>query len=254
MKIKFRNEFDGDFLSKNYHVSDFDVSSLFALIDRIEQAPPEHKVLVTLDDIWQASYTSFHASESYNIDFGSWLNEDSVDPAWLDGNFLIDDLPFEAYFKVRSLGFANGLQKTKFEDIFGHYLQISKTRIEDLFSANRNLVSLMAPETILMKVPVKHHYESIYAFPNGYFSDDLNPFEVFLYAKHMEEHFGYQLFGIGAQYLGFRKSRTLSDQELNDLMAILDRLYVDEGKDYGFSAFMRAQIASSEYIILPYAE
>lgn len=54
-----------------------------------------------------------------------------------------------------------------------------------------------------MPRPVARSWEVITALPNGYFGGDLNPFEIAVFAQIIEKQFSYQLFGIGADLLGF---------------------------------------------------
>jgi hypothetical protein len=52
-------------------------------------------------------------------------------------------------------------------------------------------------------VPVARACKAISAFPNGCFHGDLTPMEIFAVAPRFEERCRYELFGIGASYLGF---------------------------------------------------
>ena len=111
----------------------------------------------------------------------------------------------------------------------------------------------MDKEAYLLKVPVNYSYESIYAFPNGYFSCDLSPFENFHLAKHLEENYGYHLFGIGASHISFIRASKLTDKKNHNLLAFLMKIYSNDG-DVELSDFFKETILNQEVLTLRYSE
>ena len=74
-------------------------------------------------------------------------------------------------------------------------------------------------------VPVDLSPEALAAYPNGYFTDDLDPFQNFTLAKYILDNFGFDLFGVGATYLGFMRDQILSTHEADKLGAFLEKLF-----------------------------
>ena len=70
-------------------------------------------------------------------------------------------------------------------------------------------MSSIISSIILKIVPVEKPYEGICGFPNGYFESDLNPFENYALAKHLFDKYNFELFGIGASFLGFFRNEML---------------------------------------------
>ncbi|WP_256573700.1 MULTISPECIES: hypothetical protein [Pseudomonas] len=56
------------------------------------------------------------------------------------------------------------------------------------------------------------------AFPNGYFTSDLDPAKNFAVARHFSEAHGYELMGVGAFYIGFIRAEP-PDLSLANLVA-----------------------------------
>ena len=254
MKIEYRKPYCGDFLSEYYRVHDLkNIEELYSEINKRKLESPGFQFLITLDDIGQASYTSMHSKMSNGLDGGGWLKKENIDSSWYEEGYLKEDLNFDKSFYIRKLGFKHGLEKSKFEDIFEKILYLDEDSRQETIAANNNILTLIDTEMYMLKIPVQYSYESIYAFPNGYFSVDLSPFENYQLAKHMEESYGYQLFGIGSSYLAFRKNKLLSESSIDALLVLLSKLYIEESDDELIN-FFRDQIMNSELLVLRYSE
>jgi len=79
--------------------------------------------------------------------------------------------------------------------------------------------------TYVMRVPVEAACEALAVFPNGYFTDDLQPDENYMLAKALEENFKFRLIGIGATYLGFMRDTPVSAEEAAAVGQCLSPLY-----------------------------
>lgn len=254
MKIEYRRPYCDDFLSEYYRIHDLkNIEMLLSYVKLKERQNPASKFMMTLDDFGQASYTSMHTKMSNDLDDGEWLSAEDIDQSWFEDGFLKEELSFEQKFKIRRLGFKHGLEKSRYEDVFNKLLYLDEESRQELIDANQNILSLIDKESYLLKVPVKHCYEVIYAFPNGYFSCDLSPFENYYLAKHLEENFGLYLFGIGASYLAFRKGQGFYRENVNDLLDLLSRIYIKE-KDNLLLEFFSKHVLENEIIILRYSE
>jgi hypothetical protein len=254
MKLEYRADYCEDFLCGYYRVHDLaDIRELISEVQALREENPSVQFIMTLDDIGQACYTSMHAIMSYDLDEGSWLSSESIDPSWLDGDYLRDDLTFEQRFFVRKLGFKHGVSDVQFDDIFEKLLYLDASSKQELIEANKEPLSMVDQECYLLKVPVDHSYEAIYSFPNGYFSCDLSPFEIYRLAEHLEKEFGLHLFGIGASYLSFIKGPDFKAQKVDSILALLAKIYIKE-EDSEFLYEMRDSLMERDLLVLRYTE
>jgi len=100
---------------------------------------------------------------------------------------------------------------------------------------------------------VAQAWETVAAFPNGYFNGDFSPMENLFLAKHLEEEFGYALFGIGASYLGFRRTLPLSADRLRELAAFVVSLHADSN-DPDQMLKVRMTLEASDLLLLAYVD
>lgn len=254
MKLEYRKECCDDFLCDYYRIHELiNVQDLVNEISKLEKDDSRFKFIITLDDIGQACYTSMHSIMSNDLDGGEWLVKEDLDESWFDGDFLRDDLTLKQKITIRKLGLHHGLSEVKFEDIYEKLLYLDEDTRVEMMEANRNLLSIIDKDVYLLKVPVENRYEALYAFPNGYFSCDLSPFENYLLAKHLEENYGYHFFGIGASYISFIKGPELSDERVNALLDLLHKLYVDKS-DPELMSSLKETILNKQILTLRYSE
>ena len=96
-------------------------------------------------------------------------------------------------------------------------------------------------------------FEAAYAFPNGYFTCDLNPMENAFLSRLLSDEFGYNLIGVGTACLAFKKSRELNQQEKSDLINVLDKVYCQEF-DTKLKLDLSSSLSDNQVIILNYTE
>lgn len=253
MRLELDPDADRRLLSPCYKV--LEPASTEALIDAYDQAPAGHRHLLTLDDLGQALYTSMHASMHHDLDGGPWLLEAGIDPSWLeDDEYLRDDLPIEQHFQVRRLSIERQLAEVGFDDLFDKNLSLNAETRAQLAAANTDLLPLLDREVYLLRVPVQRACQALYAFPNGYFASDLSPLESVRLAEHLEDHYGYALFGLGASLIAFRKTRTLSEPESAGLLDMLVRLYAALGDEAITRTLFARVIEQQPLLVLRYTE
>lgn len=253
MRLELDPDADRRLLSPCFRV--LEPANTAALIDAYDQAPADHRHLLTLDDLGQALYTSMHASMSHDLDGGPWLLEAGIDPSWLEeGEFLRDDLPLEQHFKVRRLSFERQLHGVDFDVLFEKDLSLNEETRAELEAANTDLLPLLDREVYLLRVPVQRACQALYAFPNGYFRSDLSPLESFRLAEHLEDRYGYALFGLGASLIAFRRTRALDQAETDSLLDLLVRLYAAPGDEASTRALFAGVVGQHPLLILRYTE
>lgn len=254
MKLEYRKEFCEDFLCGYYRIHDLtDINELLDEVEVLSQENQCYRFIMTLDDIGQASYTSMHSKMSNELDGGEWLSTENIDPSWMDGDFLRDDLNFDQRFLIRRLGFKHGLSTVQFEDIFKKILFLDQESRDEFIESNKNPLEVVDKDAYLLKVPVEYSYEAIISFPNGYFSCDLSPFENYRLAEHLEKEYGFHLFGIGASYISFTKGPDFDAQKIDMILELLAKIYLNN-EDREFIDFMRLSILNRGILTLRYSE
>lgn len=199
---------------------------LMGVYQTYKQNHPDKTVILTLDSLDQAEYTSGHAC-AYN----SLLDTEGYDLTGLDKACYDEDnehlghlsTPSE-YFIIRE----NFLKKTKgidFKTVCEKGIDNSEDDVLDLENMNESPLAFLDQQVILKILPVEKPYEGLTGFPNGYFSADFSPFENYALSKHLFEKYNFELFGIGASFLGFIRNEPLKDNELKALLADLAKLY-----------------------------
>lgn len=158
--------------------------------------------LLSLDDPWQASYTSMHAYMKFDLE-----DSKSVPPDVEDA----EDFDFEEYwkrftakerlsFRVQSL---NRLAADiSYLDACGFGLTIDDGALDRWCGFQRDPLTLLEKVVFAVVVPASTGEEAFAAFPNGYFSCDLSPPLNLAVIRHFHKAHGYDLIGIGASYLG----------------------------------------------------
>lgn len=104
-------------------------------------------------------------------------------------------------------------------------------------------------------MPVQHSCQVLAAFPNGYFTSDLDPAKNFAVARHFSEAHGYELMGVGASYIGFIRAEppdtSLANVVAQDFCALYNTN--DEDLQARISAVAQA-ISGRTYLWLRYVE
>ena len=104
-------------------------------------------------------------------------------------------------------------------------------------------------------MPVQQSCQALAAFPNGYFTSDLDPAKNFAVACHFSEAHGYELMGVGASYIGFVRAEppdtSLANVVAKDFCALYNTS--DEDLQTRISAVAQA-ISGQTHLWLRYVE
>jgi hypothetical protein len=202
--------------------------SLRALLEVMREKAPLHpgaRLFATLDDFPQASYTSGHATDLHQLDDTAGYDLSGLDPEAFENGEHRGYLSTKSEFFIRHGNLSRKAAALRFEDARGKMLWGVDGWDRDFFELNEPAPNLLDREIYVQIVPVAHAYETICAFPNGYFHGDLTPMEIFAVARRFEELYRYELFGIGASYVGFRRAEELPDNAAPDLAEDFLSLY-----------------------------
>ncbi|WP_179352083.1 hypothetical protein [Winogradskyella vidalii] len=225
---------------------------LIAVYQTYKQNHPDKTIILTLDDLGQAEYTSGHA-----CDYNALLDTDGYDLSGLDKACYDEDnehlghlsTPSE-YFIIRE----NFLKQTKgidFKTVCEKGIDNSDDDVLDLENINESPLAFLDQQVILKILPVEQPYEGLTGFPNGYFDADFSPFENYALSKHLFETYNFELFGIGASFLGFIKNEKLKGKELKALVSDLAKLYNTTESEFEKLADI---IKNKKHLFLRYTE
>ena len=255
MELRLINTSSQSFLCDRYEV--VGCESFIQLSDgikKLEQQDVGHNFLVTLDDLGQACYTSMHTKLRHDLDSIDEIELEGLPPQCFEDNGEHKGyLSCKEEFNIRRRNIELKLPSVTFEDVCDKSIGLYCDDEGDFKEVNTDPSSLLDRELYILKVPVEHSYETIYAFPNGYFDDDLSPFENIVFARTLYEKFGYKLIGLGASYLAFRKSRALSEEQIQELIDLLDAVYREEF-DSELRGLCTGFISNNDHLILSYTE
>lgn len=205
-----------------------DLSSFTELLDLYQtykKDNPGKTVMVTLDNLLQAEYTSTHASMSNDLDEAEGYDLSGLDPKCFEDGEYLGYLSTPSEFFIRKENFLKQLTGVDFSSACERGLTIDEAEILVLKNVNQSPFKYLDKTIHLKIIPVENAYEGVCGFPNGYFQSDLNPFENYALAKHLSENYGFDLFGIGASLIGFVRNDTLDENQTKNLIADLSRLY-----------------------------
>ncbi|MEY4562114.1 MAG: hypothetical protein RLZZ618_1391 [Pseudomonadota bacterium] len=203
---------------------------LLQLLKERTQGHPGQSVLITLDDLDQAQYTSGHATGFHDLDSAEGHDLVGVDASAFENGEHRGYLSTPSEFFIRHENFERRAQACTFDDACKRGLTIDDDEVARLALVHADPLAFIDSEVILHVVPVASAHAALCAFPNGYFSSDLNPFETHALAAKLSAH-GYELFGIGASLVGFVRSRDWRDGDAESLGVDLARLYNGEQSD-----------------------
>jgi hypothetical protein len=246
------NQSNGEILFESYLMEECEsFDQLLEVYQRFKDTNLKKSIIITLDTLGQAEYTSTHAILANDLDSIEGYDLSTVDPVAFENGEHIGYLSTASEFFIRKDNFLKQTKNVDFSEACNRGLSIEPEEIITLQKVNNAPMEYLDKQIILKIVPVEKSYEAICGFPNGYFSGDLNPFENYALAKHLFEKYEYELFGIGASLIGFIKNSVLDEDKAEDLMDDLASLY-DSEKDL-FRNLVQS-IKEKKYLFLKYTE
>jgi hypothetical protein len=246
------NQSIGPLLFDSYIIKELpSFDALLNVYQQFRQDHPEQSVIVTLDDLGQAEYTSTHATMMHDLDNTEGYDLSGIDASAFENGEHIGYLSTPSEFFIQKENFMQKITDIGFSDACERGLTIEPSEIQVLEKIKKSPLDYLDKHILVKIVPVSKSYEAICGFPNGYFSSDLDPFENYAVAKHLYDNYGYEFFGIGASLLGFIRNRPLEEQEAAALVTDLIALYNSDESIYGS---LLALVKDSNYLILKYTE
>jgi hypothetical protein len=210
--------------------------SFVSLYDQKSAASPDHHLFASFDSYDQACYTSGHAMGKYDLD-----------------RFDDSDLP-EVKYKATHDRFMGLTGKVGFGDLAGR-LSWSEGDEESpsLLDINANPSQCLDARIIMQIVPVAVAEDALSAFPNGYFTDDLTPFENHALGAHFRQQHGLKLIAIGASFLCFLRDEIFTSHEASLVVADIMALHEPSDKP-DLAGQLAAILTAKRHLILSYAD
>lgn len=208
-----------------YHLASF--ADLLALHARLQHENTGVRVLASLDDLNQAAYTSGHCLDANGLDAVDGRDLSGLDPNLFEDGVHTGFLSTPAEFPIRLANLLEQVPEVQLKQFTEFLGWVGDDG--DLVTINEDpeaALQVAREQKVLFQfVPVDAASKAIAAFPNGYFTSGLNPMQNYVLARHLETQYDLALFGIGARFLGFRRSSAFSENEANALATELAALY-----------------------------
>ena len=220
---------------------------------RLKARQPNVSFLFTLDDLNQACYTSMHAKNAFGLDDTEGFDLSGLGPECFEDGEHKGYLTTKNELFIREVNFRKGILSVSLEDVLAKQVCPYDESVDDFVSANENIACVLDEKVYGLAVDRPHGFQAICAFPNGYFSCDLNPFETYVLAQHMQEQFGYVLVGIGASRLAFLAAEKLDELRVQSLLSFLAQLYASEW-DQTLHDLAKGYVTRGELLVLRYTE
>lgn len=215
-----------EILVESYLIEDLtSFSELMDVFNKYKTDNSQKTVLITLDNLDQAEYTSTHSIMTNDLDETEGYDLSGLDSACFENNEHIGYLSTPTEFFIRKENFLKRAENIDFSTVCEKGLTIDEDEVLILKNINLSPFKYLDKRIILKIVPVEEPYLGISGFPNGYFASDLDPFENYALARHLFEKYDYELFGIGASLLGFTRKGSLDKKSAKELIADLSKLY-----------------------------
>lgn len=236
------------------HLSSF--AGLLDLQQRLQAERPNIRVLASLDNLGQACYTSGHGADHHGLDDTEGHDLSGLSPEAFDEGEHRGYLSTPSEFPIRLANLRRLAADVGLDQIAGVLPWSTDDDANDLVSINRDPDEALqiAEEglVVFLYAPVQAGADAIAAFPNGYFSSDLDPMQNYALARHLEAKFGLVLFGIGSRFLGFRRATALTDHAAEQLCAELVGLYSDAPP--GAAQTLARLITGRTWLLIRYTE
>ncbi len=235
----------------------FTLTEIHQYLCELRSKHPQDILLATLDDVYQSAYTCYHSQDTHDLD-----SVISYDPSHLPATAFEDhqgDTKHIGYLSLTEefpIRYSNFMKKASQANITSLTASLPwKMKGHDKSIVTDDDIKNFPREKIsfIQIVPVRTSPEAIAAYPNGYFVDDLNPFQNYILSKQMLDGFGFNLFGIGATYLGFMRDTLITKGEADQLGLFLAGIYYGYENNEPLDNIISKQLIGKSEFYIAYA-
>jgi hypothetical protein len=242
------------FLCDGYHLTDIQTfEEVMNFYYKVQNTHPTFKLLMTLDDFGQATYTSSHAIENYSLDNTAGHDLSQLGQETFEEGEHKGYLTTPSEFPIRANNFNRLVGEINMNDVYARGLSLYDDELEEIHSAHDDPLFLFDEDMYITMVPVEFSYQSIIAFPNGYFTCDLNPFEIYSLSKYLHDTYHYDLFALGASYVGFYRQCSVDEIDIEQLVEDVSKIYHGDDSQKIKDLFTSV-VAQSSFLFLKYTD
>lgn len=229
------------------------LNELSAAARTINANHPGCRVLFTLDDRHQARYTSGHAANT--LDLGNACEQElaALPPECFENGEYLGYLCTKAEFGICLRNFRAVVAPATFEGACAHGLTLDEQAVQEWLDYQQHPLTLLDQPVSALVVPVEQSHDALAAFPNGYFTSDLDPAQNHAVARRLAQNHGYELMGVGASYLGFWRAEAADAVVAQALAQDFCALYNVAERSRMAAVFAEA-IVGRDYVWLRYTE
>lgn len=231
-------------------------ADLLALHARLQAEHPGKRVLASLDGLTQASYTSGHATDFHGLDDTEGHDLSGLGAEMFENGQHRGYLSTPAEFPIRLANLLERARDIWYEHLVGLLDWGTPADRNDLITINQDpeaALRIAEEEHVLFQVvPVDAAAQTVAAFPNGYFSADLDPMQTYVLARRLEDEYDFSLFGIGARMLGFRRKAALPTDRAGTLAKDLAAFYA--GAPPAAAEALALLLTGRDWLLLRYTE
>ena len=207
------------------------LEQLVAFQRALQAGHPESRIVATLDNRYQAEYTSSHSVQKHGFDQVTRASAPDAPAEWFDG----EPDGFAHGRKAFPYRLANLRRKCAEAGMISLKGQLPWS---DPYVSGNDLLSIAKrPDTFLMldrekdialmSVPAATGADALAVLPNGYFSGDLDPMQNYALLSLLEKRHALSLFGIGASTMGLWREESLGGDEAALVASTLCAVYFD---------------------------
>lgn len=231
------------------------IDELISAYQKLAGEHPGCRLLLSLDDVHQARYTSGHARNNLGLDDVTPLDIAGLPAECFENGEYIGYMTTKAEFPICVRNFKALVATASFKAACEFGLTLDDEALQEWGGYQEHPVSMLEQPLSAIVVPVERAALALAAFPNGYFEPDLGPEHNHAVAQHFADKHGYELIGVGASYLGFLRAEPADSSVAQALADDLCTLYnsTDEQRLSRLSTFAKA-IEGRRYLWLRYVE
>ena len=211
------------------------LEQLVAFQRALQAEHPDSRIVATLDNRYQAEYTSSHTVQKHGLDQVTRASAPDAPEEWFDGEadgFAHGRKAFPYRLanlrrKCAEAGMSSLRGQLPWSDVHvpGNALLSLAERPDAFLMLDRE------KDIALMSVPVTCGADALAVLPNGYFTGDLDPMQNYALLSLLEKRHALSLFGIGASTLGMWREEPLGGDEAASVASTLCAIYFDRPED-----------------------
>lgn len=193
---------------------------IFQVYEQLRKDYPNHSPLFVIEDVGQCEYTNMHARSDYYFDCEGYEEA--------HGRRDVEKAEFQAVLDMLNAPDS----QLEMSALYGRIDLSSPDELKALKQISMPSQLDIGDECDVYLCPTQTSTDCFARMINGYFTDDLQPDEVYTLIRYLKTEFGYEFIGIGATLLLFYNpnANKLKVREFKHLHEELAKVYSTEPK------------------------